>query len=396
MAEMQYWVWFQQMFGIGTRRSHLLMEYFPDPQALYEEIRAGGKAGSMLTEKEKDSCQKALQQAEQIVQATYRKTCRILTPQDAEYPALLQAIYAKPAALYVKGDLNCLKDKLAIALVGSRDCSEYGAAAARQLAEGLAELGVVVVSGLAHGIDTAAHAAALAKNGESIGVMGCGIDIDYPSGNREIKSAMRKNGAVISEFPMGTPVRGPNFPIRNRIISGISHGVVVVEAAAQSGAVITAQHALEQGREVFGVPGSIFDAQHCGVHQLLRDGAKLVQQVADIIEEYPAFGIYLPQERLTAPHLAQSTVLPAPKEPNPPAEAAHLRYDALPGELSEEARKLCMLLDGRSCSVQALCTESGQDMGELLAALTELEIYRLVESLPGRQYRLVRGAAAGG
>src|SRR5437660_3061358 len=203
---------------------------------------------------------------------------------DERYPAWLRAIHDPPAVLYCDG-LPETGDRQAVAIVGSRRATPYGLRVSEALAGELSVLGFTIVSGFARGIDAAAHGAALAAGGRTIAVLGCGLDVDYPPGHASLRAEIAGSGAVLTEFAPGTPPRATNFPRRNRIISGLALGVVVVEAAEDSGSLITARLALEQGREVFAVPGSIDVPTSRGPHGLLKQGAKLVETVDDIVEE---------------------------------------------------------------------------------------------------------------
>lgn len=205
---------------------------------------------------------------------------------DPEYPALLKEIIDPPLALFYRGDLSLLRQPL-VAIVGSRRASPYGINAARELAQRLVSAEVGIVSGLARGIDAAAHEATLASSGRTIAVLGTGIDVLYPRSNRRLTAQIAEQGLVLSEFPPGAAPLAQNFPIRNRVISGLSLGVVIVEATSRSGSLITARTAAEQGREVFAVPGSIFSPGTEGTHRLIQYGAKLVHDVDDILEELP-------------------------------------------------------------------------------------------------------------
>jgi len=216
--------------------------------------------------------------------ALQRMGASVITLRDFAYPPLLRQIHDPPPLLYVRGQL-LEQDNPAVAIVGSRRCSPYGRLVAHSLARELALRGITVVSGLAMGIDGAAHQGAIEGGGRTIGVMACGLDIDYPRDHAELKEEIAKQGAVISEVPLGTAPKPERFPVRNRIISGLSLGTVVVEAPEKSGALITAGLAAEQGREVFAVPGSVNSFHARGCHQLIRDGAKLVENVDDILEE---------------------------------------------------------------------------------------------------------------
>lgn len=209
---------------------------------------------------------------------------RKISISDKDYPARLKNIYSPPVDLYIKGEF-LPEDEIAVALVGSRKASQYGLELSEKLAYDLATRGITVVSGLARGIDSAAHRGALKAKGRTIAVFGCGIDYIYPPENKLLAEQIQERGALISEFPDKLSPKPYNFPRRNRIISGLSLGVVVIEAARTSGALITANFALEQGREVFAVPGKVNSDTSEGVHRLLKEGAKLVETVDDIIEE---------------------------------------------------------------------------------------------------------------
>ena len=224
-----------------------------------------------------------------LEQTMSRLSATIITSDSESYPKDLANIYNAPAVLYCRGELP---RTAAVAIVGSRNPTVYGKAAAKQLATDLAEAGLVVVSGAARGIDSVAHAAALAVNRSTIAVLGCGIDVAYPRENAGLLKAISETGAVISEYPPGTEVRPYYFPMRNRIISGLSNSIVVVEAAAKSGALITADFALDQGKDIFAVPGSIFSENSVGCHKLIKNGAKLIDSAKDLIDEIQSFVLF--------------------------------------------------------------------------------------------------------
>ncbi|HEY1282851.1 MAG TPA: DNA-processing protein DprA [Steroidobacteraceae bacterium] len=217
-----------------------------------------------------------------------RSGARVIPCTAAEYPPLLANTLRPPPALYVLGDVTALFSPQ-LAMVGSRDCSASGRSTARAFAEHFAHSGLTVTSGLALGIDAASHEGALSKNGLTIAVCGCGLDIVYPRRNAALAARIRAQGAIVSEFPPRTPPLPPHFPQRNRIISGLSFGTLVVEAALTSGSLITAQHALDQGREVFAIPGSIHNRLAHGCHKLIREGARLVEDAAEVVSELANF-----------------------------------------------------------------------------------------------------------
>lgn len=284
---------------------------------------------------------------------------------DPSYPALLANIYNPPPVLFVKGDPEVLT-KSCLAVVGSRAATAYGLKIARDLSGQLAARGVVVVSGLALGIDTAAHAGALAAGGETVAVLGCGLDVPYPQSNARLATQIAGAGAVISEYPLGTQPDAFRFPARNRIISGLSRGVLVVEAAQRSGSLITARLALDEGREVFAIPGRVDSVKSTGTHRLLQEGAKLVGSVDDILEElnWPATGS------------AVGT--------SPPSSAA------APMTLSPEESLIFKLLDVYPKHIDTIISQAGSGVAKVSEILLLLELQGLIEAVPGQQYRALK------
>jgi DNA processing protein len=277
------------------------------------------------------------------------------------YPARLKTIADPPPLLYVKGALG-VEDERALAVVGSRSASEYGLRVTRELCRGLASLGFTIVSGMARGIDAAAHEAALDAGGRTVAVLGSGVDVVYPPEHEKLYQRICRQGAVISELPMGTPPLSFHFPARNRLISGVAVGVVVVEATEKSGSLITASLALEQGREVFAVPGEAGASRSRGTHRLIRQGAKLVERVEDILEE-------------VAPQLAGRA--PAAEKPLPLA---------LPPNMSPEAKKIFELVLGRPRQIDEVIETSGLSPAKVSEVLLDLEINGLLKQLPGKRF----------
>jgi DNA processing protein len=275
---------------------------------------------------------------------------RLVTWDDASYPELLRQIHDPPLFLHVLGELTA-QDACAVAVVGSRDASAYGRQMTAVISEGLAGRGITVVSGLARGVDAAAHDAALRAGGRTVAVLGSGIDVVYPSEHHRLHMRIAKTGAVVSEFPMGAQPDAENFPARNRIISGLSMGTVVVEASDRSGSLITAHCAAEQGREVFAVPGPV-GARTRGTHQLLRQGAALAESADDVLREI-------------APHLRAA--------PMPPAVS-----------LSDLETAIVAQLDDLPRSVDDLITRTGLPAGTVLETLLVLELRGVVRQLPGQ------------
>ena len=282
----------------------------------------------------------------------------IVTLADNDFPRQLLQTVDPPPLIYVKGRRELL-NRPALAIVGSRNATAQGLATAKDYAQALSDAGLTIVSGLAIGIDAAAHRGGLAGAASSIAVVGTGLDVVYPARNRDLAHQLAAQGALISEFALGTPALAANFPRRNRVISGMCRGCLVVEAALQSGSLITARFANEQGREVFALPGSIHSPLAKGCHALIKQGAKLVDSVNDVLEELNLSA--------HAPPIA----------------------DAVPA-LAADAARLLSLLGYEPCGLDALCERLGVGSNIVCGLLLELEMQGLVENLPGGRYQRVR------
>ncbi len=285
MNDQKYWLGFSLVSGIGPRRIRNLLNWFGDLQPAWQATERQLRQAGL----ESQPCANLLRlRAHLDLDAAVAKVEKagawLLTLADETYPPLLKTLPDAPVVLYVKGTL-LPPDQNALSVVGTRKATHYGMEAAYRLSGALARQGVTIVSGLAHGIDTSAHRGAVEAGGRTIAVLGSGIDQIYPADNRELAQAIEQNGALLSEFPLGTAPEGRNFPRRNRIISGIALGVLVIEAPEGSGALITADMAAEQGRDVFAVPGNIFSQASRGANRLIQEGAKLVISEADILNE---------------------------------------------------------------------------------------------------------------
>jgi DNA processing protein len=296
----------------------------------------------------------------------------VILPDDPRFPTRLKEIPYPPPLLFLKGAL-LPQDDLALALVGTRAASYYGLKTCRRLAGALAARGVTVVSGLARGIDSAAHQGALENSGRTLAVLGCGLDVVYPPENLKLYEAIAQQGALISEFPLGTPPEAKNFPIRNRIISGLALGVVVVEAGLKSGTSITVRYALDQGREVFAVPGPIDSPTSVGPHRLIQEGAKLVQDPEDIFAELPHLKkgkrpLFAAPERVR--ETAPAAAAPAPSHPSSPEDP------------------LLALLGSDPLSLEEIVRATRLPAAEVLSRLTILELEGLIRELPGKRYVL--------
>ena len=282
------WLVLQTLPGMTPERLHRLVEKYDGPiEALRAPVEALARiAGKKAAETLKQ--ESPIDLAHKIRTEAEKNEVHILTRSDEKYPEHLKNIYAPPGAIFIKGEIQ-ERDSLGVAIVGMRTPSSYGRRATQTLASALAERGITIVSGMARGIDTESHRAAIEARGRTIAVLGCGLNINYPSGQEELRNDIVSQGAVISELPWNYPPRPENFPRRNRLISGLSLATVVVEAAQRSGALVTARLALEQGRELMVVPGPIDSGRSAGCHRLLKEGAHLVESVDDILAALPGY-----------------------------------------------------------------------------------------------------------
>lgn len=396
MQEAAYWILFQNVFGCGTARSQKVLDHFGHPGAIFDIPYAKLAAEGSFTKGELTRLAAATSSAAQQVLDRCRELgCRVLTPADGEYPDRLRQIYAPPSVLYVLGSLEGLDQSLAIAMVGTRSHTSYGKRAASDIAEGLARRGVAVVSGLAAGIDADSHGAALRAGGRTIAVLGNGIDTIYPASNRELhRLILERDGAVITEFPPGSGVQPYHFPIRNRIISGLCQGTVVVEGARHSGSLITAGHALAQGRDVFAVPGNIYSPMSQATNWLISQGAVPVASWRDILEEYN----YLIEEEPDPQAQKQggfdnieANVYNRQKGKAAKVEEASSRtaqQQMLPACLTENQRAVLRALEAEPADADTITARCGLPVGTVLAALTQLELFGHLKVHPGRRFSL--------
>jgi DNA processing protein len=354
--------------GLGARMAGKLLREFGSPEAIFNASLTALEAQRLTapvaqaihTRQPLSEAAKELAQVEQA-------GCRLVTWDEPTYPRRLREIYDPPPLLYVRGNVELL-DRHSIAIVGTRRPTPYGNQMAERLARDLAERGLVIVSGLARGVDSCAHKGALSSTrGATVGVLGCGIDVVYPKENKKIFAEMETRGAIITEFPMGTFPAPQNFPIRNRIIAGMALGVVVVEGAQYSGSLITARLGMEFGREVYGVPGNATQPSSFGPNQLIKQGAKLVTSWEDVVEELPTD--------------VRAELLPV--EATSPEERASL----VEGSLSPSEKTLYVLLGvDEARHVDELMETSGLSSSEVLATLFDLEMKGVVRQLPGKQF----------
>jgi DNA processing protein len=356
----RYWVGFNLVKGIGSVRFQALMDVFGDPQTAWEapveKLRAAGLGPKVIENLVRIRSQVDLEQIWNQIQA---KGIQAIIREDESYPRRLQDIDQPPPVLYIVGDL-LPEDEWAVAVVGTRRITAYGRQVAEELAACLARSGVTVVSGLARGVDAAAHQAALNAGGRTIAVLGSGVDRIYPPEHRRLAERISEQGALLSDYAPGTPPEASNFPPRNRIISGLSMAVVVVEAGETSGALITASFAAEQGREVFAVPGNIRAPQSQGANRLIQQGARPMLDVQDVLES-------LNLTRVTE-HRTARAVLPA---------------DATEASLIE-------ILSQEPVHVDEIGSQTGLPIDQVSAALALMELKGMVRHVGGMHYVAVR------
>ena len=318
--------------------------------------------------------------------------CKVITLYEEEYPPLLKEVDSPPLLLYVRGEL-IPEDAFSIALVGSREAKDYGRRVSYQLAYQLAQRGITITSGFAKGIDTCAHRGALEANGRTLAVMGNGLSLTYPSGNSEMEKKIIESGALISEFPMGMKPRSENFPRRNRIISGLTLGTVVVEASNRSGALITARLASEQGREVFAVPGEIFSELSTGTHKLIDNGAKLISTVDDLLEALPQHLIN--QIPTTSPNLRtennQEIALSSIKksgenEKNTTNEKKLSTPSIPPPDLTDDEKSVFNAIEVPSSHIDTIVRTTQLPINQVSSVLLMLELKGIIQQLPGKQF----------
>jgi DNA processing protein len=371
---LKYWVALKWVEGVGNVGFNALLEAFGTPQKVFEAPLSMIKAVPGIGDKTAPQIKsfKDWKKVEKELEFADRTCVSIVTSQDPLYPSQLLSTYDYPAFLYVKGHLK--EDDVNVAVVGSRTASTYGKFTTERLCRELVLRGITVISGLARGIDSAAHRGALSGKGRTIAVLGCGLDVVYPPENEKLFTEISLQGALISEFPFGTPPNAPNFPTRNRIISGISLGVVVVEASEKSGSLITARIALEQGREVFAVPGSIDSSGSRGTNKLIKQGAKLIENVEDILEEI------LPQVTR-----APKVVKPDQREKQPD-DRQKILTSSPDLVLKETEKTVWQVLSQKPVHIDQIITSTGLTAHEVLVILLNLELQGLIEQKPGKTY----------
>ncbi|MBP3684200.1 MAG: DNA-processing protein DprA [Oscillospiraceae bacterium] len=414
---LKHWIWLAHRSGVSDRMKVTLLEHFSDPEEIYYADGSAYDQVEGLSAEAKDALRdKNLLPAEEILEQCAGKKLRILTIQDAQYPQKLKNIPDPPVVLYYKGQLPDWEAVPVIGIVGTRKASTYGLQTAKRMGYQIGKCGGIVVSGMAYGIDGLAMSGALTAGAVTVGVLGCGADIVYPLSNRSLFRDVESYGCILSEFPPGTPPAKWTFPKRNRIISGLSNGVLVVEAPERSGALITARLAADQGRDVFAVPGNVDQSGCVGSNRLLRDGAIAALSGWDVLGEYE--GLYpgklrketspsrltvSPQEQEESREkplekVAQKAEIPKKK----PALKKNLEKKTIDNggdapysdvntpkpKLSEEEQKIFAALRNGERLVDDVIAETGMTTGKILGLLTMMELKGLLKRLPGKRITL--------
>lgn len=384
---LKHWIWLTQLQGVSNQTRLALLRHFGTPEDIYCADREEILLTEGITRQEADALeQRDLTAADTVLAECQRQNIGILTIADAAYPGRLKNIYDPPCLLYYRGQIPMIDDELAIAVVGTRDCTPYGVAATEKLSYGLAQGGAIIVTGLAKGIDAAAARGALRAGGKVIGVLGNGLDVYYPAESRYLYEDVAAAGVLISEYPPGTRPAGRNFPQRNRIISGLALATLVTEAPEKSGALLTAANALEQGRDVFAVPGPIDAPTSIGCNRLIREGAGLAAEAWDILQEYEA---RFP-EKFCRQKAEQEPTVMGYKE----VDRAEIK-DVLPtlhlnrddhGLTDDQMTLLRLLSQEDPALVDDLIEASGIPTRRVLSALTLLELENYVTQHSGKRY----------
>lgn len=372
---MKSWIALNMTPGVGPRAATKLLERFGSAEAVFQARRPELEQLRLPPETIESIIKNEFDEAAVIELERVRSLGGdVLVLDDGSYPSDLREIADPPITLYVKGGWRGCFDRPGVAIVGSRKCSTYGQNAAEMLSGDLASRGVCVISGLARGIDSAAHLGAIKAGGKTIAVLGTGIDSVYPRENtRLVREIIESGGAIVSQFPLGTPPIGENFPYRNRIISGLSLGVLIVEATENSGSLITARLAAEQNREVMAVPGNITSRNSFGTNYLIKAGAKLVQQWQDVVAEFPS-------------DIAAEILPPKVENPKDDGTSAQ-RPEIEPGGMNEKESKVWKLLSpDEPIHIDKLLELSELSFGDLNSALVGLDIRDLIRVLPGKNY----------
>lgn len=405
VCPVEYWIWLQNSLGAGARTDELLA-YFRTPEEMYKAGEYEWRLSGLLTQKKIEALKSSgFEKTTEIINECRQKGYRIITPDDNLFPNRLKNLADMPLVLYGMGDCSVLNDIVSIGMVGTRNASNYGIETAQKLSFLLALSGATIVSGGALGIDSEAHAGAMLAKGRTLAFLGCGLSVNYLMENASLRRAITRYGAVVSEYSPFTPASRTSFPTRNRLISGVSLGVVVVEAGVKSGSLITANYALEQGKDVFAVPGDIVRSSFDGANYLIKNGAKPVFNAEDVLSEYE----YLYGDLIDLSN-AKAAIASVPyvnyrkkKQNSQSVEAKKVENEikanetpvkpiskkALPDDISDEAKIVYSALNEQGVHIDDIMRATDLKMNIVLSTLTELELYGFVELENGKKYKII-------
>lgn len=392
MDKLLYHVWLTLVMGADNKKTDLLLTQFSNAKDVYDLSEKELKFTEVLSQQDIELILKNrdLTDAKNVIDECKKLGIKIIASYMDEYPKRLENMYSPPHILYVGGDLKDIDKELCISIVGTRNCSEYGKKIAYNLGYNLAKSGCIVISGIARGIDTAAISGAVKAGGKTIAVLGNGVNIAYPPENAALMRQISKNGAVVSEYPPSTPSNRSHFPKRNRIISGLSLGVVIVEAPQKSGALITASYALEQGRDVFVVPGNVDDVNSEGSNGLLREGARLIRNAQDILYEYRYF---MPNKIIKSEETVDLELIKpnkSQKDENIKVEQENTKQKEFDfSSLSSDEQIIANLLTKKDLAVSDILAQSDLSSSKINSLLTIMEVNGIIEKKINKQYRLI-------
>lgn len=393
-----YWVWLQSALGAGARIKEII-EYFGGVKEIYDAGETEWKMSPALVPRQVEHLKNTTIAAAKDILTTCRlNSWQVITPDDDNYPRRLYEIDNPPAALYVSGTLPDIDSSVVIGIVGTRKASDYAVKAADVMSRGIAQLGAVVVSGGALGVDTAAHNAAVLSGGKTVAVLGCGLGTKYLMENKPLRDSVAANGALVTEFQPFTKASRYTFPIRNRIISGLSLGVLVVEAGIKSGSLITAHYAAEQGRDVYAVPCSILEPEYAGTNKLIDEGAVVATKPLDLVYPYAErFGLDLSGAKGVGMIMKET----AHRAVNAKDTSGNISFENLSKSREKRAARqnAAAALSGNTLAVyralgeeymhvDEIAAKTSLDSASVLTALTALEISDLVQSAGGKRYKL--------
>ena len=400
----EYWIWMQNGLGAGARTDELLA-YFKTPEEMYKAGEYEWRLSGLLTAKKIEQLKNStFEKITDIIKECRQKGYKIITPDDNLFPDRLKNLSDMPLVLYGTGDCSVMNDTVSIGMVGTRNASNYGIETAQKLSFLLALSGATIVSGGALGIDSEAHAGAMLAKGRTLAFLGCGLSVNYLMENAPLRRAIARYGAVVTEYSPFTSASRTTFPTRNRLISGVSLGVVVVEAGVKSGSLITANFALEQGKDVFAVPGDIVRSSFDGTNHLIKNGAKPVFTAEDVLSEYEyLYGDLLDLSNskvnvASVPYVDYRKKKPAIQvkqvEKEQPIKTEKISVEkierkALPEDMSEEAKIVYSVLNENGVHIDDIVRETNLKMNIVLSSLTELELLDFVQLENGKKYKII-------